>query len=263
VDPYDPYASRQPDPYGDPLRRTVDGGTDDEFDEYDDEPESAEEEALELTADMLAAPREKRFDFERGMARFPPLTVGLVLLLFAVFGWELATGALRNEQAIIRAGALERNRVLQGELWRIPASIHLHGSADHLLGNCLGLFLMGLAVEHAFGLMGAGLLYAVAGVAGAVLCMAFEGGPTVGASGAIFGWWGAAIAFYFRYRRRLLTRDVRVGFVLFLWAGWTILTGFLSPHVSNFSHLGGLAAGMAVAYLLPTRLVELHPTPPS
>lgn len=257
MDSLDPYAPRTTDPYGSRAPPRVDARPQaDEPDDVDDE--LPDEPPLELSADMLAAPRERRLDFERAMSRFPPLSIGLIVLLFVVFGWELAVGALQDEASIMRAGALERAAVLRGEVWRIPISMHLHGSPDHLIGNCVGLFLMGLAVEHAFGWVAAGLMYAAAGIAGALLSMAFEGGPTVGASGAIFGWWGAAIVFYYRYRRRLLTRDARVGFVLLVWAGWTILSGFLDPHISNFSHLGGLAAGAAVAAFFPTRLTELH-----
>jgi len=216
--------------------------------------------ALELTADMLAEPpAAKRFDFERGMKMFPPLTMLLIVYLAIVFAWELSVGALENRAAIMEAGALERQAVMKGEVWRIFTAMHLHGSVDHLLGNFFGLFLMGLAVEHAFGFMPAALIYLCAGVSGAIMSLVFEGGPTVGASGAIFGWWGAAVVFLYRFRRKLLMRDARVAFVLLAWAGWTILLGFLSVEVSNFSHLGGFIAGAALAMLLPTRLVELQP----
>ncbi len=220
-------------------------------DDVDDEP-------LELTADMLATDRRRGFDFERDMRSLPPLTFGLVILLTIVFAWELATGALRDEASIMKAGALERAAVLRGEWWRIPASMHLHGGIDHLIGNCVGLFIIGLAVEHAFGATSAAATYFLAGTAGALLSIAFERGPTVGASGAIFGWWGAALAFYFRFRRRLIARDVRVGFVLLIWAGWSFFSGLVSPQVSNFSHLGGLLAGFTIALLLPVRIAELR-----
>ncbi len=251
----DPYAARTPDPYG--VRRPTPPPT--APSEPLDDP--AEDETLELSDDMLAElPAARRFDFERGMSRWPPLTIGLILLLMLIFGWELVSGALRNEAAIMRAGALEKKAVLRGEWWRIPASMHLHGSFEHLAGNCVGLFLLGLAVEHAFGLGPAAVMYFAAGFAGAIASLMFEGGPTVGASGAIFGWWGAAVVFYFRHQKQLMLRDTRVGFVLLVWAGWTIVTGLLNPHISNASHLGGFLAGATIALLTPTRLPELKRT---
>jgi rhomboid protease GluP len=256
VNSNDPYAPRGPDPYAVP-RAAGPQPLPPENLAAESEDEVVAEEPLELNDDMLAAAPPRRFDFERGMSRLPVLTIGLIVVLIVVFIWEVATHALANEAAIMRAGALERKAVQAGEWWRIPASMHLHGSFDHLAGNCFGLFLLGLAIEHAYGFGPAALMYFVAGTAGAVLSLAFEGGPTVGASGAIFGWWGAAVVFYFRYRDRLTPRDTRVGFVLLVWAGWTILTGFLQPEVSNFSHLGGFLAGAGLALLIPTRLTEL------
>lgn len=263
MEPHDPYASRSPDPYGRP--RPVSPNPAVPPSPFAPpvglpHPHSQEEAPLELTDDMLAEPAPQLgVDFERGMSRSPPFTIFMIVLLTVMFAWELGSGALKDEAAIMRAGALEKKAVLeQGEWWRIPTSMHLHGGLDHLIGNCLGLFLLGLAMEHAFGFWSAALIYFVAGVAGALASIALEGGPTVGASGAIFGWCGATIVFYFRYRSKLMARDTRVGGVLLIWAGWTILTGFLSPQVSNFSHLGGFLAGAAIAFLTPTRLDELR-----
>lgn len=262
MDPLDPYASRGLDPYGRPRSQPNPTPQDDATDESleDEATEPSDDEPLEFSDDMLAEPaRQRSFDFERGMSRVPPFTIALIVLLTIVFVWELGSGALRDKESIMRAGALEKNAVVQrGEWWRIPASMHLHGSFEHLLGNCFGLFLLGLAVEHAYGLRAAVAMYFLAGTAGALASLVMEGGPTVGASGAIFGWWGAAVVFYYRYQGRLLARDKRVGFVLLIWAGWAIFTGFLNPQISNFSHLGGFLAGAMLALLTPTRILELR-----
>lgn len=262
MEPHDPYASPGSDPYGrprpTPRPNSFGPSSVPESDSTDDA--EFEEAPLELSADMLAEPvRKRRFDFERGMSRIPAFTIVMIVVLTIVFVMELGSGALKDKAAIMKAGALEKKAVLdQGEWWRIPASMHLHGGFDHLLGNCFGLFLLGLVMEHAFGIGPAAAIYFIAGTAGALASIALEGGPTVGASGAIFGWCGAAVVFYFRYRSKLMERDTRVGGVLLIWAGWTILTGFLSPEISNFSHLGGFLGGAAIAWFIPTRIVELR-----
>lgn len=213
---------------------------------------------LTLSPEMLAEPTAGRgLDFERGMSRFPPLTMGLLVFLALIFACEMVLGALDNQQAMLAAGALEREAVLRGEVWRILWSMNLHASWGHLVGNAIGLFMLGLAVEHAFGMGSALVLYLVAGIAAAACSLVFEGGPTVGASGAIFGWWGAAVVFFYRYRRRLMERDGRVGFVLLVWAGWTVFSGLTTPEISNSSHLGGFVAGALMALVLAPRLPEL------
>jgi rhomboid protease GluP len=257
VDPHDPYAARVADPYARPRPAAPARPVDPENLVATTAAASAEA-PLELGAHMLAEAPPQRFDFERGMSRWPPVTLVIIALLAVVFFLEVVGGALESKEAIMRAGALERQAVARGEWWRIPASMHLHGSFEHLFGNCCGLFLLGLAIEHAYGPIPATAMYFLAGFAGAILSLAFEGGPTVGASGAIFGWWGAAVVFYYRYRSKLLDRDTRVGFVLLVWAAWTIFTGFLSPEISNFSHLGGFLAGAGMAFFIPTRLAELR-----
>ena len=146
--------------------------------EDDDEPEP-----LELTADMLAELPQKRVTFERGMTRFPPLSVGLIFLLAAAFAWELSVGALDSKEALLRAGALRRVEVLKGEVWRFVTGMNMHGNTDHLVSNCVGLFVVGLAVEHAYGIGSALVMYVVAGLVGGIFCVAFEGEATVGASG--------------------------------------------------------------------------------
>jgi rhomboid protease GluP len=260
---FDPFR-RRPGP-GDSARKPHDEFPAHDLDAGELDPDGADpagddaDSSLELSADMLAEdPRPKGFNFERDMSRLPKLSTALVLFLTAVFIWQVASGALQNERAILRAGALQRKAVLAGEWWRIPTSMNLHADFDHLIGNCIGLFLMGLAVEHAFGIAWSAVIYFTAGVLGAIFCLIFEGGTTVGASGAIFGFWGAAISFLYLYRNRLLAKDVRVGFVLLVWAAWTIFTGFLSPNISNWSHVGGLLAGAALALVIPTRLTELR-----
>lgn len=43
------------------------------------------------------------------------------------------------------------DRLVRGEAWRLVSSMFLRGSPDHLLGNMLALYILGIACEHAFG----------------------------------------------------------------------------------------------------------------
>ena len=64
---------------------------------------------------MLVDESAELVDFERGMGYAPPGTLALIALLVAVFFWQLATGALQSQAGLVDAGALVRNRVLEGE----------------------------------------------------------------------------------------------------------------------------------------------------
>lgn len=216
----------------------------------------AAEEPILITDDMLvpAEPRtDDRIDFESSMSYVPPITLLLIGINLVVFMWESAIGALAGKESIIAAGALSRDRVLQGELWRLLTAMFLHGSEDHLLGNSMALYVLGVACEHAVGPARMLALYLVAGVSGALASMALTAGPSVGASGAIFGLMAAVAVFLHLRQDRFYLREKRVTLVVGAWALFTIVTGLLSPFVDNAAHVGGFLCGAAVGRLLAGR----------
>jgi rhomboid protease GluP len=95
----------------------------------------------------------------------------------------------------------------------------------------------------------------MSGLAGSLLSMSMSQGPSVGASGAIFGVAAAVIVMLVRHRDRFHLRDKRISAVLAIWAGYQLLIGFALPFVDNFGHLGGIAGGVAAAMLLRPRLL--------
>lgn len=222
------------------------------------------EKPILITPAMLAGAPARgagRIDFERGMRHAPPLILFLIAANLAMFAWELAAGALADRETIVEAGALVRERVLAGEWWRLMSAMFLHGGFDHILGNVIVLYIVGLACEHAFGGARTAVVYITSGIAGGLLSLAAGPGPSVGASGAIFGVIAAVIVVLYRYQDRFYLRDKRIGFVLLVWAGWQILTGLANPFIDNFAHLGGLAGGtLATLALRPRLLSAASPT---
>ena len=213
------------------------------------------EEPLLITPDMLAGARAPR-DFERGMRMLPPLTLLLIACCVAMFAWEIASGALSDKDSIVAAGALTRDGVLAGEWWRLISAPFLHAGPDHLIGNCLVLYIVGLACEHALGFAQTAVVYFTSALTGAGLSMAFRPGPSVGASGAIFGVLASVVVVLIRYRHQFYVRDKRIAVVLAAWAAWQVLTGLASPFIDNFAHLGGIAGGALVTLGLKPKLLH-------
>jgi rhomboid protease GluP len=230
------------------------------------------EEPILITPDMLVRrppprsgkPADGRIDFERGMRRMPPVVLAIILGNIAVFAWEIASGAFLDPKAQIEAGiagprlfdagALVRAEVLAGEWWRMFTAMFLHGGVNHIIGNMIVLYIVGMACEHAFGPSRTTLVYFGSGVAGSALSLLASPGPSVGASGAIFGVVAAVVVMLYRHQDRFYVRDKRIGFVLAAWAAWQLLTGFLTPFIDNFAHLGGMIGGATAALLLTPRL---------
>jgi len=222
------------------------------------------EKPILITPEMLAggtaqARGGQRIDFERGLRHAPPLILFLIAANVAMFGWELAAGALADRETIVEAGALVRERVLAGEWWRVMSAMFLHGGFDHIFGNIIVLYVVGLACEHALGGARTAFVYLASGITGGLLSMAMGPGPSVGASGAIFGVIAAVVVVLYRYQDRFYLRDKRIGFVLLVWAGWQTLTGLANPFIDNFAHLGGLAGGALATLPLRPRLLPAAP----
>jgi rhomboid protease GluP len=201
----------------------------------------------------------RRVDFERRMRRLPPVTLVVVAVLAAIFVLEVALEILDSPEAFLLAGALSRDAVLAGEWWRLVTAVFLHGGVEHLLGNAVALFVLGMVCEHAFGRVQFVFLFLMTGIAGSVVSMLTSPGPSVGASGAIFGLQGAAVVVFRAYRDRLLVRDRRIGIVLIVWGLYTIAQGVLTPYVDNGAHVGGFLAGL----VLGSRLHPVVLEPPS
>jgi rhomboid protease GluP len=212
---------------------------------------------------MLAEPSAEQIDFERGMRYWPPATLALIGLLVAVFVWQLASNALDTEAGIVDAGALVRNRVLEGEHWRMVSATLLHGGFDHLFGNCVALYILGLAGEHALGAWRVLVIYVASGLAGSLASVLTGPGPSVGASGAICGLMGAVVLILYKYRRVYHVRDKEIALVLAGWAAYTILIGAIDPRIDNWAHLGGLLGGALVASGIRPRVAASAPGSPT
>jgi len=165
---------------------------------------------------MTAAPRRVPVDFERGMRLAPPLILTLIVANVAVFVWELSAGAL--------------------------------------IGNMIVLYIVGIACEHAVGPAQTAFIYLAAGLSGSLLSMAMSPGPSVGASGAIFGVAAAVVVVLVRYQDRYHLRDKRISVVLGIWATYQLAIGFMMPFVDNFAHLGGLAGGALATLMVRSRV---------
>ena len=219
------------------------------------------EQPLRITPEMLApraaADHEGRTDFERGMSYLPPATMLVLVVLVVVFMAEVSDGSLTTAGAgLVGDYALVRDEVLAGEWWRVLTAAFLHGSGQHLIGNGISLYILGMACEHAFGTQRMFAAYLVAALGGSVFSMAAQPGPSVGASGAIFGLMGAIIVVLHRQRDVLYLRDKRIGVVIGVWGAYTFLMGALNPMIDNAAHFGGFVTGAVAAMVLRPRVVR-------
>ncbi len=180
--------------------------------------------------------------------------LALNLIMFVV---ELVTGASRimgggSGQAMADIGALYIPYVLvDHEYWRLFTSMFLHDGILHLAFNMWALWAIGGFVEAAVGRVKFVILYFLSGFAGSVLVLvaAPANSLVVGASGAIFGIFGALAVHAFLNRGRDFQSRALLNNVIFLLVINLVFT-FSAGRISWQAHIGGLLVGAATMYAL-------------
>jgi membrane associated rhomboid family serine protease len=131
--------------------------------------------------------------------------------------------------------------VAHGEYYRLLSAMFLHENITHILFNMWALYVVGVPLEAMLGRGRYIALYFLSGLAGSALAywLADPRTETVGASGAIFGLFGALFVV-----GRRLNLDIRpIGLVI----GINLLLTFTISGISWQGHIGGLVAGGALA----------------
>jgi len=198
---------------------------------------------------------EARREFRRGAARGIPAagitaTKALLIAIVVPFVLEVVLGgpgALLQAPSggrLVDMGALQPLLIANGQYWRLFSAMFLHAGLFHILFNGYALWLFGSFVESSLGRTRMVLVYFVSGFLASVT--SYVWGPVntvgVGASGAIFGIFGAFIAY--NYRRRhlaLASANLRWATTLLL---LNALLAFTVRGIDWRAHLGGLVAGV-------------------
>ncbi|MEZ5323232.1 MAG: rhomboid family intramembrane serine protease [Microthrixaceae bacterium] len=177
----------------------------------------------------------------------PFLTMALVGINVAVFvidavSGERLTGVFGGFAA--RFG-LARAAVAQGEWWRLVTGGFLHAGLLHLGFNMWALWVIGAVMEPVVGRAKLAAIYAVSLLGGGlgVMLLADPDSLTVGASGAIFGLFGAFAVLEMSRGGNPLQSGIGLTIGLNLFLTFTI------PGISVGGHLGGLVAGAVVGAL--------------
>lgn len=134
-----------------------------------------------------------------------------------------------------------------GEWWRLGSALFLHFGLLHLAMNMASLWDGGRLVERMFGPARFAVIYFVSGLAGNLLSLIVQGDRAIsgGASGAIFGVYGALLAFLWQQRATLDRREfTRLFWGACLFAAVTIFLGFQIAGIDNGAHIGGFVAGL-------------------
>jgi len=169
-------------------------------------------------------------------ANIPLVTYVLIAINAAMFVVQLVSPEFEKAFFLWPNGVAHYD-----QYYRLLTSGFLHTGITHIAFNMLALYFTGPALERAMGHTRFLALYLLSLLGGSVLVYLLTpvGTPTLGASGAIFGLFGASFVL-----ARKLQFDVRgiVGLIVI-----NLVITFVVPGISWQGHVGGLVTGAAVA----------------
>ena len=169
------------------------------------------------------------------------IIIGICVVIFV-----LSFGLDQNE-VIFNFGLNPTLVQYYGEYYRLISSMFLHLNFMHIAFNMLALWQVGMVLEDRLGKYKFIVIYLLSGIAGGLLSvymnepMAFS----VGASGAVFGLFGAYVAI-----SRRLNSDA-TGMLVMIAINLGI--GFVFPNIDWHGHVGGLVAGFVLGNLVELR----------
>ncbi|MFD7746801.1 rhomboid family intramembrane serine protease [Streptomyces sp. NPDC059698] len=131
--------------------------------------------------------------------------------------------------------------VAEGQWYRLLTSMFLHQEVVHIAFNMLGLWWLGRQLEAALGRSRYLALYLLSGLAGSALTylLAPPGEQSLGASGAIYGLFGATAVLMRRMNYDMRPVLVLLALNLFFTFSW--------GGIAWEAHIGGLVAGVVIA----------------
>ncbi len=147
---------------------------------------------------------------------------------------------------------LDRSNLQAGELYRLFSVTLVHAGFLHLAMNMYALWILGPIVEQIWGRSLFAAFYLLTAAGASTASFLFSGGPSVGASGAVFGLVGVLLAGT-RAHNPILDRRARqiipqLGFLVVINLAFGFLGGGM---IDNAAHIGGLLAGVWLGILVP------------
>ena len=171
--------------------------------------------------------------------------IAVNLLVYVAGGIKGAGWMSGNAGVLYEMGGNLAPATALGQWWRLLTSMFLHAGLFHVLFNMWALWDAGRIAERLFGHGRYAIVYLAAGLLGGIASINWQQEAVgVGASGAVFGVYGALLA-ALTLRKDLLPLSVakQMTASMTFFVMYSLFNGFTKAGVDNAAHLGGLLAG--------------------
>jgi len=141
--------------------------------------------------------------------------------------------------------------VLDGQWWRLLTAMFLHGGMTHVLMNMFSLYLIGRGAEAYFSKSAYLSIYLFSGFLGSFASLLMHDESIgLGASGAIFGLFGALAGFFLAYKEQIQDHSKAFMKQFGIIIGINLIIGLAIPQVDVSAHIGGLVIGFIGGFML-------------
>jgi rhomboid protease GluP len=199
------------------------------------------EQEYEEIKKTLAKTRNRKINYSNSIMNYskPFLTYILLIAIIGVF-FIVEKGDSTNINNLIDYGAKFNPLIMQGEWSRFITPIFLHIGITHLIMNSIALYFVGPDVEKIYGKLRFIFIFFISGILGVLASFIFSKGVSAGASGAIFGLFGALLYFSQRHSK-ILNKGYKLNIVGLVVVN--IIFGFTIDGIDQAAHIGGLVGG--------------------
>lgn len=190
-------------------------------------------------------------EYKKSIITIALISVNVIMyIITAILSGDIMDSDIR---VLIFLGAKVNELICSGEYYRLITAMFLHGGLMHLLLNMYALNALGPFVEKVYGSAKYVIIYFVAGIVSSIFSYMFSEGISIGASGAIFGLFGAVLIFSLKMKDRvgkgMLKNIVSV-------IGINIFIGISIPNIDNLAHLGGLVGGILISLMFKNKIEQ-------
>ncbi|HIP18428.1 MAG TPA: rhomboid family intramembrane serine protease [Sulfurovum sp.] len=184
-----------------------------------------------------------------------PLTYSIIGINIVVYIFSALLSqniADMDMQTLVDMGALYGPyTVLKGEWWRLFTAMFLHGGMTHILMNMFSLYLIGRGLEMYFDKRAYVIIYLFSGLLGGLASLYMHPQSVgVGASGAIFGVFGALAGFFLAHRDKIATHSKAFMKDFAVVLGINLVLGLSIPSIDVSAHIGGLFVGLIGGFVI-------------
>lgn len=204
---------------------------------------------MKITSDITRKNEEESYKAEDVFKpKKPIVTYALIAINIVMFLLLNTVGNGSDDvKTLIDFGALHQSLVQAGDYYRLITCSFLHIDIFHIFFNMYALYIVGSQIESFYGKGKYLCIYLFSAIMGSLFSCLFTDAVSAGASGAIFGLFGALIYFGNHYKV-YLGNVIHSQIIPILLLNFAL--GFMIDGIDLSAHIGGLIGGFIISMAL-------------